>query len=179
MLDLFANPVSAVAAESRVKEILKSKPDYAPALMASAMIDEQKNNIPAAEETCQKVLDQYPDFAPGQRELAILYARDNGKADQAYALAIKARESFPDDLELSKILGIIIFQQGDYSRAANLLKITVAAGKADAETFYYLGAAQNHLKQFSESKISLQQALKLNLPEKLAANAKQMLGNTK
>ncbi|HZL12811.1 MAG TPA: tetratricopeptide repeat protein [Verrucomicrobiae bacterium] len=179
MLALSINPSQAIAAESRVAEILKAEPDYAPALMASAAINDQKKNIPAAEQACQKVLSQYPNFSPAQKQLAIMYAHDGDKTDQAYALAIKASGTFSDDPELSQALGMIVFQKGDYFRAANLLKTAIAEGKADAESYYYLGAAQYHLKQFAGSKASLQQALNLNLPEKLAANAKQMLAHPK
>jgi tetratricopeptide (TPR) repeat protein len=179
MITLSANPAQAIAAEPRVGEILKSEPDYVPALMTFAVINEQKNNLMAAEQAYEKALNRYPDFAPAQRKLAILYADNPGRADKAYALAIKARDTLPDDPELAKALGVIVFQQGDYARAASLLKATANAGSTNAEVFYYLGAAQYHLKNITESKTSLKQALKLNLPDKLAANAKQMLAKMK
>jgi len=173
------NPVQAVAAESRVEEILKSDSNYVPALMVVAVINEQKTNFPAAEQTYEKVLNHFPDFAPAQRNLAILYAEDSSNTERAYAFATKARESFPDDSELGKALGIIVFRQGDFARAASLLKRSIAARGADAELFYYLGAAQFRLKNHAESKTSLQRALSINLSGKLATNATQMLAELK
>jgi tetratricopeptide (TPR) repeat protein len=175
LIALFANPTQAVAAESRIEEILKSDSGYVPALMVVALINERKTNFGVAEQAYEKVLSRYPDFAPAQRNLAVLYAEDSGNTERAYALAIKARESFPDDSELEKTLGIIVFRQGDYVRAASLLKRSAIDRSADAELFYYLGAAQYHLKIREESKTSLQRALSMDLSGKLAADTKQML----
>jgi tetratricopeptide (TPR) repeat protein len=179
MVALSANRTQAVAAKSRVEEILKSDFNYVPALMVVALINEQKTNFVAAEQAYEKVLNRYPDFTPAQRNLAILYAEDSSNMDRAYALAIKARESFPDDSELGKALGIIVFRQGDFARAASLLQGSAAKQSADAELFYYLGAAQYHLKNHAESKASLQRALSLNLSGKLATDARQMFAELK
>jgi tetratricopeptide (TPR) repeat protein len=179
LISIADNPAQAVAAESRVEEILKSDSSYVPALMVVAMVNEQKTNFVAAEQTYEKVLNHFPDFAPAQKYLAILYAEDSGNTDRAYALAIKARESFRDDSELEKTLGIIVFRQGDYARAASLLKESAVERSTDAELFYYLGAAQYHLKNRAESKVSLQRALNANLSGKLTADASQMLAELK
>jgi tetratricopeptide (TPR) repeat protein len=177
MVALAANPPQAVAAESRVVEILKSDSNNVPALMVVTMIDERETNFVAAERTCEKILACYPDFAPAQRELAVRYAEDLGNMDRAYVLAIKARQSFPNDAELGKALGIIVFWQGDYARASSLLQESANERSSDAELFYYLGASQFRLKNHMESKGSLQRALSLNLSGKLAANARQMLAD--
>ena len=179
MLSLSANPIQAVAAESRVKEIMKSDSNYVPALMAVATINEQKTNFLAAEQTYEKVLSHYPDFAPAQRKLAVLYAEDSSNPERAYALAIKARASFPNDSELGKALGIIVFRQGDFARAATLLKDSATGRNADAELFYYLGVSQYGLKNRAESKASLQRALSMNLSVKLTADATRILAELK
>jgi tetratricopeptide (TPR) repeat protein len=179
MLSLSANPAQAVAAESRVEEILKSDSNYVPALMAVATINEQKTNFLAAEQAYEKVLSHYPDFAPAQRELAVLYAEDSSNPERAYALAIKARGSFPNDSKLGKALGIIVFRQGDYARAASLLKESATERNADAELFYYLGVSQYGLKNRAEGKASLQRALSMNLSVKLAADATRILAELK
>jgi tetratricopeptide (TPR) repeat protein len=179
LVSIAANPAQAVAAESRVEEILKSDSNYVPALMVLAVINEQKTNFLAAEQAYEKVLNHFPDFAPAQRKLAILYAEDSSNTERAYVLAIKARESFPDDSDLGKALGIIVFRQGDYSRAVSLLKVSTVERSADAELFYYLGAAQYRLKNRAESKASLQRALSANLSGKLTADASQMLAELK
>jgi tetratricopeptide (TPR) repeat protein len=177
MVALAANPPQAVAAESRIEGFLKSDSNNVPVLMVVAVIDEQETNFVAANQAYEKILVCYPDFAPAQRELAVHYAEDSSNMGRAYALAIKARQSFPNDAELGKALGIIVFWQGDYARAASLLQESADERSMDAELFYYLGASQFHLKNHMESKGSLQRALSLNLSGKLAVDARQMLAD--
>jgi len=174
-----ANPAQVVAAESRIEAMLKSDPQLVPALMAIATIDEQKADLVAAEQAYEKVLSRYPDFAPAQRSLAVLYAEDSGDIERAHALATKAQESFPNDAELGKALGIIAFRQGDYAHATSLLEECAAERSPDAELFYYLGASQYRLADRADSKASLQRALSMNLSGKLTTDARQMLAELK
>ena len=179
LINLAADPAQAVAATARVSEILKSESGYAPALMASGIIDEHNGNAAPAEAAYEKILAQYPDFSPAQRQLAILYSRDGDKLSRAYELAVKARAIYPNDAALAKATGILLCLQGDYAHAASLLKGTTAVLPADAEVYYYLGKAQLNLNQSQAAKSSLQEALKLNLSGKLADAARQMLGQLK
>jgi tetratricopeptide (TPR) repeat protein len=179
MISLASNPAQAATTGARVAGILKTNADYVPALMARAVINGQNASIAGAQQDYEKILSDYPDFAPAQRGLAILYAEDPGKTGRAYELAMKARDDFPNDPALTKALGIIVFQQGDYSRAANLLKSIADERNNDAEFFYYLGLAQYHLKNGAESKMSLQQALTLNLSGDQAAEARRILAELK
>jgi Flp pilus assembly protein TadD len=179
MTDLADKPAQALAAQSQVEAILKSAPDYVPALMVKAAIAEQKPDLVTAGRTYEDILNRYPDFAPAQKQLAILYAKDPNNNAQAYALAVKARKAFPGDPEVAKALGIIVFRQGDYPRAANLLQESARQKNGDAELIYYLGMAQYHLKNRAESKISLQRALDLNLSGTQAVEARRILAELK
>ena len=179
MTDLVNKPAQASAAQSQVEAILKSAPDYVPALMVKAAIAEQKPDLAMAGLIYEDVLNRYPDFAPAQKQLAILYAKDPNNNTKAYALAVKARQAFPDDPVVTKTMGAILIQKGDYGRAVNLLKESAAKNSADAEVFYYLGAAQFQLKRRAESKVNLQQALTLKLSGLQADAARQMLGELK
>jgi tetratricopeptide (TPR) repeat protein len=179
MTDLADKPAQALAAQSQVEAILKSAPDYVPALMVKAAIAEQKPDLAMAGLIYEDVLNRYPDFAPAQRQLAILYAKDPNNDAKAYALAVKARKALPDDPEVAKTLGIIVFRQGDYPRAANLLQESARQKNGDAELMYYLGMAQYHLKNRAESKTSLQRALDLNLSGTQAVEARRILAELK
>ena len=179
MTDLADKPAQALAAQSQVDAILKSAPDYVPALMVKAAIAEQKPDLAMAGRTYEDVLNHYPDFTPAQKQLAILYAKDPNNNAKAYALAVKASQAFPDDPVVTKTLGAILIQKGDYGRAVNLLKESSVKNSADAEVFYYLGAAQFQLKSRAESKVNLQQALTLKLSGQQAAAARQMLSELK
>jgi putative PEP-CTERM system TPR-repeat lipoprotein len=176
MLSILDNPAQAAAAQDRVQQVLKRDGQYAPALMVLGAIDEQKGEKSAATQIYEKVLSHYPDFVPAEKRLAILYAREPGNDKRAYDLATKARESLPEDGELAKALGMVVYRQGDYSRAANLLKASDGGKGSDAESMYYLGMAQFQLKELAESRTTLRRALDLNLPAQQASEARRVLG---
>jgi len=177
LMALAANPQPA--AGGRVADILKAEPDYVPALMVQAKLCEMAGDLAGATAACEKIMARFPDFVPVDRELAILYSKDSSKANTAYTYAMKAREQYPNDPPLNKATGIIIYQQGDFTRAASLLKECSITANTDPEIFYYLGAAQLQLKQRIAGKTSLQQAMALKLSGPLADSAKQMLSDPK
>jgi Flp pilus assembly protein TadD len=179
MTDLADKPAQALAAQSQAEAILKSAPNYVPALMVKAAIAEQKPDLATAGRTYEDILSRYPDFAPAQKQLAILYAKDPNNNARAYPLAVKAREAFPGDPAVAKALGLIVYRQGDYSRAANLLQESARQRNGDAELMYYLGMAQYHLKNRAETKTALQKALELNLSGDPAVEAKRILAELK
>ena len=116
MTDIAAKPAQAVASQSQVEDILKSSPDYVPALMVRAVIAEQKSDLATAGQTYEAVLNHYPDFTPAQRQLVLLYARDPKNDAKTYPLAVKVHQAAPGDPEIAKALGLlIVFRQGDYS----------------------------------------------------------------
>jgi tetratricopeptide (TPR) repeat protein len=179
MTDLADNPAQALAAQPQVAAILKATPDYVPALMASATIAQRKPDLAAAGQIYEGVLKHYPDFAPAQRQLAILYIKDPNNDAKAYPFAVKAHDAFPNDPDIAKVLGMIVYRQGDYVRAVNLLQASARQKSGDAETMYYLGMAQYQLKNHAESKTALLRAVDLNLSGTLAAEAKRVLAELK
>jgi tetratricopeptide (TPR) repeat protein len=179
MTGLVDKPAQVLAAQSQVEAILKSAPDYVPALMVRAAIAEQKPDLITAGQTYEGVLKHYPDFAPAQKQLAILYAKDPNNDAKAYPLAVKARDAFPGDPTVAKTLGLLVYRKGDYPRAANLLQESARQMNGDAELMYYLGMAQYHLKNRTESKTALQKALDLNLSGAPAVEAKRVLAELK
>jgi tetratricopeptide (TPR) repeat protein len=180
---LATDPAKAVADESQIAEILKSNPDYVPALILEGLVNEQKSNPGAAEQLYEKVLDQHPDFAPAQRRLAILYSEDPSKDKQTYDLAVKARQAYPDDPNVARALGIVTYRMAsaadDYSRAADLLAESARSQPQDAGLLYYLGMAQYHLKQQAECKSNLNRALALHLSGQSADEARRILKGLK
>lgn len=175
LLALCQNPEQAVVAESHVESILSSSPNNAPALFADAVIDTQNRNPFGAERVYEKLLALHPDCALAQKNLAILYAQNLVEPDKAYPVALKARESFPDDPQVAKALALILFQQGDYVRAADLFSTISNSTTADAELFYCLGISEFRLKNYAGSRKSLQHALTLNLSGQQATDARQTL----
>ena len=108
-------------------------------------------------------------------EKAVLDAEDPKYDADILPLAVKARQAFPEDPYVAKSLGMIVCRQGDYTRAASLLKESARQLNHDPEVFYYLGLAQFHLNNAPEAKSDLQRALSLDLSGKDAANARRIL----
>ena len=147
--------------------------------MVTAMVVQKNAQNEIAQQNYEKILNLFPDFAPARKQLAILDAQNPATAPKAFALAMKALDSFPNDPELTKVLGILSYQQGDYAQAENFLQTAAETMSQDAEILYYLGAAQFHLKNRVESKTALERALELNLSGQQASNAKKLLAELK
>ncbi len=179
MLALSANPSSAVAQRARVEGLVKSNPDCVPALMALAAGSEQNEDMTAAKNYYERVLKRFPEFSPAIRRLAVLYSEAPTDEQRVYQLALKAREAFPDDAEVAKALGILVYRQKDYARSVRLLKESVAQRKDDAIVFYYLGMGFSQAKNPKESKAALQHALDLHLKTPFADDAKRVIGELK
>ena len=179
MLTLVADPVRAVSAAAQIELLTKQTPDYVPAWMVLAVISEQKSDFPAARSSYEKVLSRYPEFTPAKKRLAILYALDPKDNQRAYEMAVSVRAAYPDDAELTRVLGITTCRKGEYAKSLELLKTSATANPQDATVAFYLGLAQYQLKQRDAGKQSLQRALELNLPGDLAAEAKRVLAELK
>jgi tetratricopeptide (TPR) repeat protein len=160
---------------SEVEQVLRADPNYIPALMVSGLLRQENGNYQQARQAYEQVLACNKLFVPAMRDLAILCSQHFPDDSKAFDLALKARESFPDDPNLAKAFGILAFRRGDYSRAVQLLKESSQKLNNDAETLYYLGMAQYRLKRPEESKQTLQKALALNLSPQLAEQAKRVL----
>lgn len=178
MLSVIQTPLGSGTASNRVSAILKSDPTNLPALMAKGALDEKSGDAKSAKQVYETALTRYPDFSPAKRQLAILYSTSPDEGQRALELATKAREAFPSDPNVAKALGMIVARQGNHSRAATLLQESARVLVADAEVMYYLGMSQRQLKdQSAAATRSLQRALELGLPEKLAAEARRALAN--
>jgi tetratricopeptide (TPR) repeat protein len=162
-----------------VDSALKSNPDDVPALMVKAVFYVQKPDLTAAENTYESVLKHYPDFSPAQRQLALLYATDAHNDAKTYPLVVKAHDAYPEDPDVSKALGLVLYRQGNYSRAVSVLQEAARRRSTDADLIYHLGLAQYQLKNRAECKTALQQALALNLPAEESSEAKRILAELK
>ena len=178
-LSFAREPARAVAAAVQIQQALKTDPNYVPAIMASVTIAESRGELAAAGEACEQILKRYPDFRPAIKKLALYYSEIPGKEQRAYELAVKARETAPNDSEIASTIGILSYRRGEFLAAARLLAQSVQSGASDGKTLYYLGMAQFQLKRTQESKTTLQQALTKNLPGPLADEAKRVLAQIK
>jgi putative PEP-CTERM system TPR-repeat lipoprotein len=179
MLGAYRDPAQRQAVAPQLEAMLKADPNYIPALMVNELLQQEKGSFQDARKILDHVLSLNPLFVPAARDLAILcfdrFPDDSRTAD----LAAKARETFLDDPNLAKVLGVVAYRCANYSAAAQYLKLSLQTRKNDGELLYYLGMVQYQLKAKTESKAALQQALTLNIQPTLASEAKRILAELK
>ena len=166
-----------VAAENEIQKELQTSPEYLPALMAQAALDEQRGQIKPASEIYTSILRRSPDFAPAQKRLAKLYAQEPSTTAAAYDLATKARKALPDDGELAELLGRLSYEKKEYQRAIQLLQESARKTSLNANSLFYLGMSQLQTRQKAEARDVLNQALVGGLQEPLASEARHALAD--
>ena len=177
LTSLNENPKELMAAEAEVQKELRSDPEYLPALMAQAALDEQRGQIKPATEIYTGILRRLPDFAPAQKGLATLYAQDPSATATAYDLAAKARQALPDDAELAELLGQLSYEKKEYQRAIQLLQESARTKSLNANSLFYLGMSQLQIRQKTEAQEVLNQALLAGLQEPFATEARRALAD--
>lgn len=175
MITVCENPNEAAANQSRVENVLATDPNNPAGLFAKGLVDSENNDALGAEQAYENLLARHPDCAPACKNLAIMYAQNLVDPAKAYPIALKAREAFPDDPQVARALAMVLFQQGNYDRAADLFNTISNSEGADARLFYCLGICEYHLKNYMETKTSLEHALSLNLSGQDAVDARQTL----
>jgi tetratricopeptide (TPR) repeat protein len=173
------NPKELAPAGNEVEKELKANPQYLPALMAQAALDEQRGQIKSATTIYTDVLRRLPDFAPAQKRLATLQAQaqDPSAIGPAYDLAAKARKTLPDDPELAELLGQLSYEKKEYTRAIQLLQESATKRALNANSLFYLGMSQLQVRQKDEGRGALNQALVDGLQEPLASEARHALAD--
>ena len=171
----FLDPKVLAGAEPQIQQLLKSDPANAPALMAQAALLRSQGDAKGAQPLYQKVLAIFPKFAPATRELALLSAADPAQSQKAYDLLVKARESYPDDLEVTRALAVLSYQRKDYRYAIPLLQASLRAKPNAAAALGYLGISLVQTKDVAKGKEQLQKAITAGLKEPLLTEAKRAL----
>jgi tetratricopeptide (TPR) repeat protein len=165
-----------LALESQIESTLKGDPDYVPALMAEAAIQVERGETQSAIETCSRILRRFPDFAPAQKELASIYLDDPSRTSEAYDLALKAHNAFPDDERLSQVLGELSYRRNEFAYAVQLLEHSNQSKETDPNLLFYLGMSHFRLEHVAEGRKALKRSLARGLKEPLASEARRVLG---
>lgn len=171
---LLSNPATNTAV-ALVQEALRKSPDDVPALMLSARLQELQRDYRSARDTYLAILKRLPLFAPASRALALLCFGDLADPKSAYEHAVVAREAFPQDPDVARVLGLLCYERSDFSRAALLLEECARSFPADAELMYRLGFARFRLKESQASKAWLTKAVALAPASKHAPEARRIL----
>lgn len=179
-MNRLANGLGDPAATSaQVAALLKQQPDYVPALFANGAFLERQQDFNGARKAYEQILQIYPAFVPATKKLAVLCFQHLNDSPKAYTYATRAREAYPADPEVARLLGSLEYERGEYARAALLLKESANVFPNDADLFYRLGQAQFKLKQSGECRESLQRALSLMPTSPQAPAARRILEELK
>jgi len=169
--------LTAVAAPAATfaEAVLKNDADNVPALLIRADAQLKAGESAAAGDTYKTILALYPNFAPARKELAAVLARDPSTRDQAYALALKARETLPDDAELTETVALLTYHRKDYKYAVELFSDAARVRPPQAEALFYLGLTHLALKETEAGRDSLTKAVAAGLSEPEATEAARLL----
>jgi tetratricopeptide (TPR) repeat protein len=153
--------------------------DYVPAMVLEAAKRREAGDLSGTVEIYQRVLERFPEFAPAQKALAAIYMQDVSKTSQAYELAVKARQTLSDDVELAQLLGELCYRQGEYRYAIQLFEERVRAKSLSGRTFFFLGMCQLQLGEYRKSRDALKRGLELGLAEPFVSDAHRALAQLK
>jgi tetratricopeptide (TPR) repeat protein len=178
MTALEQHPEHLATSEPEIQRVLATDATYVPALIAQADLHVQRGNAKSAATIYNDVLRRYPDFASAQKRLASLYLEDPARIDEAYGLALKARNTLPEDPELAQILGELSYKRKEFAYAIRSFQESARKKPLEAKFLYYLGMCQLETMQSYQGRKSLQQALTAGLQEPFATEAKHMLAES-
>lgn len=173
-----AQPAQAAQLAARADALLKGDANHLPALAVKAAAATQQGDAKSARTVYDKILSRYPDFTPAHRQLAILLAGNPADAKRGIELATKARTAFPNDAELAKALGMMLYHQGSFPRAASILQESARGRPDDADVQYFLGLTQRQLKNSPDAAKALARALELGLTGEPATEARKALAES-
>ncbi|RYZ82298.1 MAG: tetratricopeptide repeat protein, partial [Proteobacteria bacterium] len=153
--------------------ILAKDPKNIPALMFTAESKEREKEDPST--LYREIISIAPTFEPARIKLARRLAADSSTAEEAESLAMEARRRFPDDADLTGILGIVNFRRGSHSQAIRFLKELSAKRPLSSEEQFALGMSEAATNQPDQARTNLENALKAGLSDSDLTTAKAKL----
>jgi tetratricopeptide (TPR) repeat protein len=163
---------AASNAQAELEAITKSRPNDPAALTRLAEVHRLAGRLDEAIAIYEKTLGTFPALPTAVRPLALLLSRRAPNDPKTFGLLQNARQSYPQDVEIAKALGIATFHRGFYPRAIELFQEALTKKTEDSEIFYYLGQAHFQIKQWPQCRSNLERALSTNVDDKLSDNAK-------
>ena len=137
------------AAEAEIEQVLKAESELRPCPRGSRSDPSSARRNKSCNNALHRSLESFPRFRPRAKGLAALYLEIPEKRKEAYDLAVKARETLPDDPELAQTLAELSYDRKEFAYAVQLLRQSAEKRPLDAKYLYYLG--MSHLKSKREN----------------------------
>jgi len=181
LLEAHLEPVKRFELSDTVDVILQARSDYVPALYLAAQMNESRQQFDVARERYRQVLATkgYQEFTPALRSLAILLVSQSGDTDEAYSLATRARDAYPEDADVAKALGTIMYLRREFARAAQLLDQSAKTKTKDAGVFFYLGDSLLQTGRKAEAITALERSLEIDDKSPYSTQALQALAQAR
>ena len=139
--------------------VLAKNPRYAPALLTSGIIYTQMGDFAKARDSYEKALAVDPNFIPALNNLAYIYSEKLSNLDRAAELARKAHELNPAEPSIIDTYGWVLYRQGKYQEAAELLAQSAAKAPENGEIQFHLGMANYMMGRSEDARAALEKAV--------------------
>lgn len=130
-------------------------------LFARAMLNHQRNRVPAAERDLRQILKQEPDNIAALNSLGYILADRTQRFAEARPLIERALLLRPDDPAIRDSMGWLLYRTGNYSEALAHLRAAYSA-EPNAEIGAHLGEVLWVLGDQDEARRVWREAVKLN-----------------
>ncbi|TMP89077.1 MAG: tetratricopeptide repeat protein, partial [Verrucomicrobia bacterium] len=160
-----------------LETVLAKNPQYSPALLTSGIIYERMGDFAKARDSYEKVLALNPNFAPALNNLAYIYSEKLTNLDRAAELARKAHELAQAEPSVQDTFGWVLYRQGKYQEAAELLEQSASKSPDKGEIQFHLGMANYMMGRLDEARAALQKAVSVpgDFPGKDEAKSRLVL----
>ena len=142
-----------------LETVLAKNPQYSPALLTSGIIYERMGDFAKARDSYEKVLALNPNFVPALNNLAYIYSEKLNNLNRAGDLARKAHELAPAEPSVQDTFGWMLYRQGKYQEAAELLEQSASKSPDKGEIQFHLGMANYMMGRLDEARAALQKAV--------------------
>ncbi len=150
-------------------------PAHGQALMAIGFIHDAAARYDLAKAYYRKVLDLDPGHANAANNLAFILADQPEHLEEAYRLAVMAREKQPKDPHVLDTLGWIYYQKGNYLSARSELEESLDIFPDNALATFHYGMTLYRLQEYEKARSFLNRALSLDDSFKGADTARKVL----
>ena len=141
----------AEQADAALSEGVAAVPHSTRLLFTRAMLNNQRDQLPAAERDLRAILKLQPDHVEALNSLGYILADRTRRFSEAQALIEKALQLRPDDAAILDSMGWLHYRTGNYAEALQYLRNAYATAP-NAEISAHLGETLWHLGDAEEAR---------------------------